>query len=91
MYYGIFQTYSVKLIAETSGGNVSALSDGVTIVTEDDTLDGVSLYDGLPCDEHDADGRNCHHSCFDEFYLVLYFFVYFKFVLLIARFFHFYS
>jgi hypothetical protein len=49
------------VIAITSGGNVSALSNGVTIVVDDDTLDGVSIHDGLPCDVNYADGmNNCH-------------------------------
>ena len=37
------------MIAVTIAGNTEVSSDGVTIVTENDVLSGVKIYDGKPC------------------------------------------
>lgn len=44
-----FQKYFFTVTAVTSAGNVTKSSDGVTIVTENDVLSGVSIFDGEPC------------------------------------------
>lgn len=37
------------MTAVTSVGTVSVSSDGVAIVTEYETLPGVEIFDGIPC------------------------------------------
>jgi hypothetical protein len=37
------------VIAVSSAGNTNVSSDGVTIVTENDVLTDVIIYDGKPC------------------------------------------
>ncbi|CAG2242937.1 unnamed protein product [Mytilus edulis] len=44
-----YQKYYFTVTAVTSAGNVSKSSDGITIVTENDVLSGVSIFDGEPC------------------------------------------
>lgn len=44
-----FQKYYFTVTAVSSAGNTEVSSDGVTMVTENDVLTGVSVYDGKPC------------------------------------------
>jgi len=45
----LFQKYYFTVTAVSSAGNTNVSSDGVTIVTENDILTGVIIYDGKPC------------------------------------------
>ncbi|XP_053401094.1 uncharacterized protein LOC123523194 isoform X2 [Mercenaria mercenaria] len=61
-----YQTYSVMVIAETEAGNVTAVSDGVTIVVEGDTIEGISVLDGPLCTNNITDGFNLDASHLSE-------------------------
>lgn len=43
------QKYYFTVTAVSVAGTTTSTSDGVTIVTESDTLSGVMIYDGIPC------------------------------------------
>ena len=49
MCHTSFQKYYFTVTAVSSAGNTEVSSDGVTMVTENDVLTGVSIYDGKPC------------------------------------------
>lgn len=44
-----FQTYYATVIAVTSIGSVNVSSDGITVVQENMTLTGITIYDGINC------------------------------------------
>ncbi|CAC5414424.1 unnamed protein product [Mytilus coruscus] len=44
-----FKIYYFTVTAVTSVGSTSVSSDGVTIVQEYETLSGIEIYDGVPC------------------------------------------
>ncbi|XP_063415906.1 uncharacterized protein LOC134697555 [Mytilus trossulus] len=48
-----FETYYFTVTALSSAGNTAVSSDGVTIVTENDALSGITLNDGEPCNMTD--------------------------------------
>ncbi|CAC5386466.1 unnamed protein product [Mytilus coruscus] len=48
-----YQKYYLTVTAVTTVGNTAISSDGVTVVTENDVLSGVSIYDGEPCNMTD--------------------------------------
>ncbi|CAC5386461.1 unnamed protein product [Mytilus coruscus] len=48
-----YQKYYFTVTAVTTAGNTAISSDGVTIVTENGVLSGVSIYDGEPCNMTD--------------------------------------
>ena len=43
------QRYYQNVIAETEAGNVTAVSDGVTVVVEGGEIKGIDVFDGLIC------------------------------------------
>ncbi|XP_061176006.1 uncharacterized protein LOC133184957 [Saccostrea echinata] len=44
-----FKTYYVTITAVTSAGSVEVTSDGITVVQENASLSGISVFDGEPC------------------------------------------
>ncbi|CAG2234222.1 unnamed protein product [Mytilus edulis] len=48
-----FETYYFTVTAISSAGNTAVSSDGVTIVTENDGLSGITINDGKPCNMTD--------------------------------------
>ncbi|CAG2233138.1 unnamed protein product [Mytilus edulis] len=65
-----YQKYYFTVTAVTTVGNTSISSDGVTVVTENDVLSGVLIYDGEPCNmiykalEHHMEDHRL--SCSDD-------------------------
>ncbi|XP_060572684.1 uncharacterized protein LOC132730723, partial [Ruditapes philippinarum] len=45
-----YETYYQTVIAETEVGNITAVSDGITVVIDGDGIPGIQIFDGLPCD-----------------------------------------
>ncbi|XP_061177042.1 uncharacterized protein LOC133185758 [Saccostrea echinata] len=54
-----FKTYYVTITAVTSAGSVEVTSDGITVVQENASLSGISVFDGEPCI---VSGRNTNQS-----------------------------
>ncbi|XP_062576068.1 uncharacterized protein LOC134237945 [Saccostrea cucullata] len=59
-----FKTYYITITAVTSAGSVEVTSDGITVVQENATLSGISVFDGEPCNmsEQNTSQSILHHD-----------------------------
>ncbi|XP_061176007.1 uncharacterized protein LOC133184958 [Saccostrea echinata] len=59
-----FKTYYVTITAITSAGSVQVISDGITVLKENASLAGISVFDGEPCIEPDENTTKSviHHD-----------------------------
>ncbi|XP_053400998.1 uncharacterized protein LOC128557563 isoform X2 [Mercenaria mercenaria] len=59
-----YETYYHTVIAETEAGNITAVSDGVTVVIEGDEIQGIQVFDGPQCNYSNNEDLNLttsHH------------------------------
>ncbi|XP_053390115.1 uncharacterized protein LOC123523221, partial [Mercenaria mercenaria] len=59
-----YETYYHAVIANTEAGNITAVSDGVTVVIDGDEIQGIQVLDGPQCNDSNNDDLNLttsHH------------------------------
>ncbi|XP_053400999.1 uncharacterized protein LOC128557566 [Mercenaria mercenaria] len=61
-----YETYYHTVIAETETGNVTVVSDGVTVVIDGDEINGIQVFDGPPCNVSLNRDLNIDKSYHDE-------------------------
>ncbi|XP_060577218.1 uncharacterized protein LOC132734491 [Ruditapes philippinarum] len=61
-----YQTYFQTVIAETEAGNITAVSDGVTVVEEGGEIKGIKVFDGARCNDSLVGDLNLTTSHHDE-------------------------
>ncbi|XP_053401015.1 uncharacterized protein LOC128557569 [Mercenaria mercenaria] len=61
-----YETYYHTVIAETEAGNVTVISDGVTVVIDGDEINGIQVFDGPPCNVSLDRDPNIERSYHDE-------------------------
>jgi len=52
------------VIGETESGNVTAISDGIAVVVDNDIIAGVDIKDGTYCAQNSSDGMYNKRSMF---------------------------
>ncbi|XP_053398947.1 uncharacterized protein LOC128556937 [Mercenaria mercenaria] len=62
----LYETYYHTVIAGTEAGNVTAVSDGITVVVDGDEIDGILVFDGPPCNVSLNEDLNIENSYHDE-------------------------